>query len=80
MTDMHKHWAEVRSQLLGAMTDIGAALPQKVTDIVTEWLEHNELELALRAIQEGAEEHGVQLSTKAAQHLQHAAYLMRLDL
>jgi len=80
MTDLHEHWSKVRTQLLGAMTEIGAALPPKVTTSVTEWLENNELELALRAIQEGAEEHDVQVSSKAMHHLKQAAYLMRLDL
>lgn len=80
MTDLHENWAKVQTQLLGAMAEIGAVMPPAVTGIVTEWLEHNELELALRAIQEGAKEHDVQLSPKAMQHLKQAAHLMRLDL
>jgi hypothetical protein len=60
------------------MTEAGAALPPEATSIVTEWLENNELELALRAIEEAAEEHGVLLPAKAVQHLQRAAHLMGL--
>ena len=47
---------------------------------VTDYIEHNELELALRTMQEATQEQCVSLPEEASQHLKQAAFLMKVDL
>ena len=53
---------------------------RRLLKLVTDFLEHNELEFALRSMQSAAEEQAVSFPPAAMRDLKRAAFLMRIDL
>jgi histone H3/H4 len=80
LTDDRKHWAEVQRLLRDAVQDLSPGLDAKAVGAITEYLDHNELELALRSIQIAANEQNISISPVALERIKRAASLMRIDL
>ena len=78
MTDLRALWAEIQQLLRGALAEI--KLEASANAVAVNYLENNELELALRSIRSAVEERNVTLPTAAAEKLKRAAFLMRVDL
>lgn len=80
MTELREHWPEIQKLLRASLSEVSAELDSKTIEAVTDFLDQNELELALRWMRSAAEEHKIKFSGIVARDLKRAAFLMRIDL
>jgi hypothetical protein len=79
MTDTHEHWPELHALLLGVLDQIGPVLDPKNRELVADFIENREFEIAFRWMTSAIQEQRIQMSDETAGHLGRAATLMRID-
>lgn len=80
MTTPRENWPELSALLLRAFEQIGPELGAKDRELVAEFIENREFEVALRWITQAAQAQGIVVSQQTFSDLSRAATLMGLEL